>query len=80
MKFWGKRQESASIDDEIASLVQTQLTGHCLLWHKWTRWSDPERDTEGASIMRVFGVPSTEMQSRFCLRCNKAQRRFVGWE
>ena len=47
----------------------------CLLFHKWSKWSDVVRKV---LVYRSFRIGERDIQERSCERCNKYSYRVVG--
>ena len=56
-----------------------------MCWHKWSKWSEPERkqyETETRLRGVVIGEPYTVLeveQTRHCFKCNKIEIRTIKW-
>lgn len=53
--------------------------GHCLLFHRWTKWSNPKIVD---AIVRSGSMAGTKVgnllfQNRKCIRCNKIQSKEI---
>lgn len=51
-------------------MTNDKLVGRCLLFHQWSRWSQPQ---EKDYIQKSLGLPDRKVtryyQERTCLRC-----------